>query len=159
MDAMWWILSLALIFLGIAGIILPLLPATPLIFAGMYVIAWQQGFQTVGGYTMIALGVLALLAIVLDYLAGALGAKAVGASKHAVWGATAGAVFGILGGPVGLILGPLVGAAAGEFYATRQTWQAGKVGIASWLGVVLGAIAKIGIVFAMLAIFLLAYWF
>ncbi|QLG88728.1 DUF456 family protein [Chitinibacter bivalviorum] len=158
MDAIWWVLSIGLMLLGIAGIILPLLPSMPLVFAGMLILAWQQDFQTVSVYTVIALGVMAIIASLLDYLAGALGAKAAGASKQAVWGATAGALLGILAGPFGLIFGPLIGAATGEFYASRQLWQSGKVGLASWIGMILGAIAKIAIVFAMLGVFWLAYW-
>jgi uncharacterized protein YqgC (DUF456 family) len=158
MDAIWWFISLGLMLLGVAGIILPLLPSTPLVFAGMAIIAWQQDFQTVSGYTMVALALLAIFASALDYIAGAMGAKVAGASKEAIWGATAGAVLGMFAGPVGLIFGPLIGAAAGEFYATRGTLQAGKVGLASWLGMLAGAIAKIVIVFAMLGIFWLAYW-
>ncbi|WP_373976509.1 DUF456 family protein [Chitinibacter sp. SCUT-21] len=158
MDTIWWVLSIGLMLLGVAGIILPLLPSTPLVFAGMMIIAWQQDFQTVSGYTMLALAAIAIFASALDYIAGAMGAKVAGASKQAVWGATLGAILGIFAGPVGLIFGPLFGAAAGEYYATRETVKAGKVGIASWLGMIAGAIAKIGLVFAMLGIFWLAYW-
>ncbi|WP_410499366.1 DUF456 domain-containing protein [Chitinibacter sp. S2-10] len=157
MDIIWWIISICLILAGIAGIVLPILPATALVFAGMLLIAWQQNFQTVSIYTMIVLGVLALLAGALDYIAGALGAKMVGASRAAIWGATLGAILGVFAGPVGLIFGPLLGAVAGEFYATRNHWQSGKVGIASWLGLILGMIAKVGIIFMMLGIFWLAY--
>ncbi|WP_348946031.1 DUF456 family protein [Chitinibacter sp. FCG-7] len=157
MDAIWWVLSIGLMLMGVAGIILPVLPSTPLVFAGMLIIAWQQDFQTVSGYTMLALAALALIASALDYIAGAMGAKAAGASKQAIWGATIGALLGIFAGPFGLIFGPLFGAAAGEFYATRAALQAGKVGLASWIGMLVGTIAKVGIVFVMFGLFWLAY--
>lgn len=158
MDAIWWLVSIGLMLLGLAGIILPLLPSTPLVFAGMLILAWQQDFQTVSGYTMLALAILAVLASALDYIAGAFGAKFAGASKAAIWGAMMGALIGIFAGPVGLIFGPLLGATAGEYHATRQSLRAGQVGLASWIGMLVGTIAKIAIVFMMLGIFWLAYW-
>ncbi|QLI81895.1 DUF456 family protein [Chitinibacter fontanus] len=158
MDAIWWFISIGLMLLGVAGVILPLLPSTPLIFAGMLTLAWQQDFQTVSGYTLLVLAALAVLASTLDYIAGAFGAKIAGASKPAIWGATIGALVGILAGPFGLILGPLLGAAAGEYYTTGESLRAGKVGLASWIGMLVGTIAKVAIVFMMLGIFWLAYW-
>ena len=44
----------------------------------------------------------------------------------------------------GLLLGPLIGAASGEFIARKDSWQAGKVGIGTFIGFIIGTVAKIG---------------
>jgi putative membrane protein len=80
----------------------------------------------------------------MDYVAGALGAKYTGASKTAVWGAFIGGIVGAFFSIPGLLLGPLTGAAIGEFIARKDTWQAGKVGIGTFIGFIIGTVAKIG---------------
>ena len=47
-DTLWWALSAGLIFLGLAGIVLPALPGTILVLAGIVVGAWIDDFTRVG---------------------------------------------------------------------------------------------------------------
>ncbi|WP_308445879.1 DUF456 domain-containing protein [Chitiniphilus purpureus] len=147
-----------LVFIGLLGTLLPLLPGTPLIFGGMLLAAWVDGFVRVGWMPLVLLAGLLLLSIVLDYISGALGAKRYGASKQALWGALAGSILGVFGGLPGLLIGPFAGAALGEYYARRDMEQAGKVGLATWMGLIIGAIAKVAVALAMLGIFTFA-WF
>ncbi|GLS03638.1 membrane protein [Chitiniphilus shinanonensis] len=154
----WYLLAAILVLVGFLGTLLPMLPGTPLIFGGMLVAAWADGFQRVGWLPFLILGFLLLLSVVLDYVAGALGAKKYGASKEALWGSILGSLLGIFAGLPGLLLGPFVGAALGEYYARRDLEQAGKVGVATWIGLILGAIAKVAVALAMLGVFALA-WF
>lgn len=153
-----WLLGSGMILAGLAGTVLPLLPSTPLMFAGMLLLAWHENFVRLGWPSLSLLFILMLISSVLDYLAGAMGAKRVGASQYAIWGALLGSIVGLLGGLPGLILGPFLGAAAGEMLARKDLIQAGKVGVASGIGMLLGAIAKVGLALAMLGVFLLA-WF
>lgn len=157
LDLLWWALALLLMVAGLAGTVLPLLPSTPLLFGGMLLAGGLNDFQRVGWITFLILAALVLLSQVLDVLAGALGAKKAGASRLAIWGALIGSVLGILGGLPGLLLGPLLGAALGEFLMRRDAWQAGRVGLATLLGFVIGALAKVAIALAMLGVFGLAW--
>ena len=150
-------LAIVLVIIGLAGTVLPALPGVPLIFGGLLLIAYQDGFNKVGAITLIVLGILAVLAFVIDYLAAVFGAKRVGASRLAIIGAIGGTLFGLFFGFLGLIVGPFVGAAAGEFIARRDAIQAGKVGLATWLGIVIGIAAKLGIAFLMVGIFVTQY--
>ncbi len=158
LDILIWILGSAMILGGLAGTILPPLPSTPLMFAGMLLLAWHDQFIRISWPSLVLLALLMLISCVLDYLAGAMGAKRVGASKEAIWGALIGSIVGIIGGIPGMILGPFLGAAAGEMYARKDVMRAGQVGIASGIGMLLGAIAKVGFALAMLGAFVLA-WF
>ena len=101
-------------------------------------------------------GVLAALTWVVDFAAAAVGARRVGASPWAVAGAAIGTVAGIFTGLVGLLFLPLAGAAIGEYLAERDMLRAGKVGLSTWLGIVIGTALKVAIVFAMLGMFVAA---
>lgn len=159
MDVALWVIAVMLIVVGAAGTVLPALPGAILVFAGVALAAWIDGFARISGWTIGVLGALTLIAWLTDYVAAAAGAKKVGASGQAIVGAAIGTVVGIFTGLVGLIFMPLVGAAAGELIARRDLVRAGKVGVATWLGMVIGTIAKVAIVFAMVGIFVVALVF
>lgn len=157
-PAALWILSIALMLVGAAGIVLPALPGVPLMFAGMVVAAAIDDFQRIGWITLTVLGLLTLLAVLVDFLASVMGVKRVGASRRAIWGALIGTVVGLFMGLAGLIFGPFVGALVGELSVHGRLDQAGRVGIATWVGLIFGTLAKIAIAFAMLGIFALAFF-
>ena len=89
--------------------------------------------------------------------AGSLGAKRAGASREAVIGAALGTLVGIFFGFVGIVFGPFAGAVVGEYMARRNLAQAGRAGVATWLGFLLGIGVKLVLAFAMVGIFILAY--
>lgn len=154
----WWLLAILLIAAGFVGNILPLLPGTPLMLIGMLLAAWLDDFNRIGGFSIGLLVILTLLSQLADFLAGSIGAKRAGASKQAIIGATLGSLLGIFAGLPGMLLGPFLGAVAGELLAEQGLLQAGKVGLATWMGLVLGMAAKIAIGFTMIGVFLLAYF-
>ena len=146
-------LAALLVLIGLAGIVLPALPGVILIFAGLALAAWAEGFQYVGAGTLVTLGVLSLLAWSLDWLAGSLGARRFGASRHAIVGAMLGALVGLFFGLPGILLGPFLGAVIGELVARRGLEQAGRAGLGAWLGLLLGVAAKLAISISMIALF------
>lgn len=157
MHSLGWVIAVLLIVAGVAGTVLPALPGTPLVFCGMLLAAWVDQFSRVSVATVVVLGLLTAIATALDFAVAALGAKHVGASRQALVGAVIGTVFGIFTGFVGLIVWPFVGAAVGEFMARRDLYQAGKVGLATWIGIVLGSIFKLGVALLMVGLFITAY--
>lgn len=156
-QTLLFILSAVLILVGMAGAIVPLLPGVPLVFGGMLLAAWADHFQHIGALTLTLLGVLAALALLVDFVAGLFGAKRVGASTRALWGASLGAIVGVFFGLPGLLLGPFAGAVAGELSAGRELDQAARVGIGTWLGLLFGTLAKLALCFTMLGVFALAF--
>jgi uncharacterized protein len=180
-STLWWILSVAMMAIGIAGTVLPALPGVMLVFAGILLGAWIDGFTKVGGLTVAFIGLLGVAAFAVDYLAALLGARRVGASRLALIGAAVGTVLGIFTGLIGLLFMPLVGAVVGELIAQRQNGllgrervvdasaaavdgpgmpgagrRAAQVGIATWVGLMLGTVAKVVLVFMMVGIFVAA---
>lgn len=153
-----WLLAGALVLIGLAGTILPALPGVPFVFGGLLVAAWLGDFQRIGWPTLTILAVLTALAILVDLLASVLGAKKVGASKLALLGAAIGSVAGIFFGLVGIFIFPFIGAIAGELIARRELGQAAKAGLATWLGLLFGALAKLALALTMLGVFVIAYF-
>ncbi|MGH8172550.1 MAG: DUF456 domain-containing protein [Rhodanobacteraceae bacterium] len=156
-QILWYVLAAILIVAGFVGTVLPAIPGVPLVFAGMLLAAWADGFQHVGLWTLIALGVLTVIAVAVDFLAGLAGAKRVGASKLALFGAAVGTIVGIFFGIPGLLLGPFAGALLGELFAGGTLKRATNVGVGAWIGFLIGSVLKIGVCFAMLGIFALAF--
>ena len=151
------IVGALLVVLGILGTVAPVLPGTPLVFVGLLVAAWAEGFQKVVWFTLSILALLTLFSFVVDFFAAKFGAKRVGASWAALIGATLGAIVGIFFGLPGFIFGPFLGAVIGEYLAKRSWRQASRVGFGTWLGMLLGIAGKLALVFAMVGIFLTAY--
>jgi hypothetical protein len=153
-----WLLAIALVIIGLAGAVLPALPGVPLVFAGLWLAAWIDDYARVGALTLVILGVLTVLAFAVDLLATALGAKRVGASRQAIAGAAIGTVVGIFFGLPGLLLGPFIGAVLGELSARGDLDQAAKAGVATWLGLLFGTLAKLALCLAMVGIFAASYF-
>ena len=152
-------LSALLVIVGLAGTVLPVLPGVLLVFGGLFLAAWAEDFSRVGIIGLTLIGTLAALAFVADFVASLLGARRVGASPRALLGATLGGIAGIFFGIPGLLLGPFLGAVLGELWARGGLAQAGKVGIGTWIGLLVAAIAKVVIAFAMIGTFLVSYLF
>ncbi len=159
MSILLWVVGVVLVIAGIAGIVFPALPGHVLIFAGLFLAAWADDFTRVSGWTLAVIGLVAALSYTVDFVAAALGAKRVGASPRAVVGAGLGTLLGIPFGLPGVFLGPLVGAVLGELSVHRQWKRAAGVGVAAWIGFLIGTAVKVALAFMMIAIFMAAlFW-
>ncbi|MCS6995826.1 MAG: DUF456 domain-containing protein [Casimicrobiaceae bacterium] len=158
MDAstLLWILAALLIVIGLAGTVLPALPGVAFVLAGIVLGAWIDGFGRVPVWVVVLCAFLAALAWLADYVATVLGAKRAGASTLALIGAALGTIAGLFLGLVGVLVMPFLGAVAGELIARRRAPQAVKVGLATWIGLLVGTIVKVVIVFTMVGIFVAA---
>ena len=155
MTVLLWIIAVLLVLVGIAGAVLPNVPGPILVFGGLVLAAWAEGFAQVGGTTIAILALLTVLAYAAELGASALGAKSVGASQWGVVGAAAGTVVGLFLGIPGLILGPFVGAVIGEYATRRDLGRASAAGLGTWLGIVIGAALELSLLFMMIGIFVL----
>jgi len=151
---LWWVLAVLVIIAGLAGTVVPALPGVPMVFLGLFLGAWIGDFELIGWGTLGVLAALAVFAWVVDLLAGAAGARYLGASSRAFWGATIGAIIGIFFGLVGMLLGPFIGAVLAEFSGGGNMVQSGKAGVGTWIGMVLATAVKLAIAFLMVGIFI-----
>lgn len=158
MDPLFlWVVAITLIMVGVAGTVLPGVPGVMAVFGGMLLAAWIDDFSRIGTLTLVVLGVLTALAFAADILGGLLGAKRVGASRLALAGAALGTIAALPFGVFGLVFGPFFGAVAGEFMSQQRLDSAARVGFGTWVGLAVGTLAKIALVFAMLGVFTASY--
>jgi uncharacterized protein YqgC (DUF456 family) len=155
-NLLWYGAAAVLILLGIAGAVLPALPGVPMVFAGMWLAASVDDYALIGTGTLILLGILAGLAVLIDFVAGILGARRVAATRTALWGAMIGTFVGMFFGLAGLLLGPFIGALLGEASAGGTVRRSTEVGVATWIGLLFGTVAKVGLSFTMLGVFVAA---
>ncbi len=156
-PTLFWIIAIVLIAVGIAGTVLPGIPGVMAVFGGMLLAAWIDNFTKIGWVTLVVLGVLTALAFAADIVGSLLGAKRVGASRLALAGAALGTLAAFPFGFVGLLFGPFVGAVAGEFITQQRLDAAARVGLGTWIGLAVGSLAKIALLFAMLGVFVTSY--
>ena len=154
---MWYALACTLILLGLVGVVVPVLPGGPLMFAGIVALAWADGFARIGWPTLVVAGLLMLAMWGIDIAAGLLGARKYGASWWGTGGALVGLLAGIPFGIVGIIVGPIVGAVALEWVKHRDIKRATQAGKGTLIGFVFGAFLKLLLAFAMLGV-ALAGW-
>lgn len=156
---LWWVLAVLVVLAGLAGTIVPALPGIPLIFLGLFIVAWIQDFTVVGWTAVGILAALTAIGWLVDLLAGAVGARYLGASKRSFWGAMIGAIVGMFFGLPGIILGPFIGAVLGELSGGRDVIHSSRVGVGTWLGMVVATAVKLAIAFLMIGIVIIQLGF
>lgn len=158
MTTLFYAIAAALILAGLCAVIVPVLPGIPLIYAGIWLIAGADEYRHVGVWWLLAIAVIGVGGLLVDLLAGALGAKRAGASRRAVLGSLVGTVVGLFFGLPGLLLGPFLGAVLGEFAAGSTALRSTHVGMSAWIGLIFGAIIKLVSSVTMVALFAAAWW-
>ena len=143
-----------LFVLGLLGIVLPAIPGLPLLWLGILVYGWATGFQEVTVGTVVLTGIITLVGVALDFLAGVLGAKTFGASWYGVLGALLGGVIGFVVASVpGLFIGSFIGAWLGEYLKYQRTSSAIMAGFGTIMGIVFGMVLKIIFALVIIGIF------
>jgi len=155
-NIVWYVIAGIIIAAGFVGSILPNLPGIPVMFGGMLLAAWVGHFGKIPVWVIVFLGLFAAFSILFDFLAGTWGAKRYGASKAAVCGAFIGTIIGLFFGIPGIILGPFVGAVIGQLASGSRVEHAARVGVGTWIGLLIGTAIKLATGFMMLGTFVLA---
>jgi uncharacterized protein YqgC (DUF456 family) len=159
MDIALYVLAALLIVGGMAGAVLPTLPGIPMIFGGIWLTAAVDHYRHLGMWWLLIIGTLGSVGVIVDFIASALGARRVGASRLALWGASLGTLIGMFFGVPGLLFGPFVGALLGELASGNSVLRSAHVGVGTWLGLLFGTLFKLVISFVMVGLFGLALLF
>ena len=149
------IIVLLIMLGGLSGIVLPIIPSTPLIWLGIFIYAVCDGFESISWLLLLIFAVLTIFSVVLDYLGGVIGAKKFGATRWGIIGSIFGGIGGFfMGGIVGIIIGPFLGAVLLEIVFGKDLRGAFKSGVGTLVGFIGGAIAKLAIGVIMIGIFI-----
>jgi len=142
MDFFLIVIGSALIIAGFIGSILPVMPGTPLSYAGLLALQLTSAHPFSTSFLVIwALVVVAL--ILLDNVIPVWTTERAGGSSYGVWGSIIGLVVGFFFPPLGIILGPLAGAFIGEIISGQTTDRALKSAWGSFVGLLLGMLINV----------------
>ncbi len=151
------IMVIIFFLVGLAGIVLPVIPSLPVIWSGILLYAIFTDFEKVTMTIVIVTGIFMVVGTMLDFVAGIFGAKAYGASWAGVLGALIGSIVGFMISSIfGIFIGAFIGAFIGEYLKYRKTHPAIKAGIGTILGFIFGVALKVFISFVIIGIFIIA---
>ncbi len=154
-DSAVWIVTGCLMFAGLVGCIVPILPGHLIILVGA--IAYRLMIGSGAGIAWWGFGILVLLMAVsqaFEIMSGSLGSKWFGGSKWGAAGALIGGLVGMFFLPFGILIGPLVGAFGFELAFAKKKPRASAVsGVGSVVGTLAGMGFKIGVGILMIAWF------
>jgi len=155
MTTLLWILAVAMIVVGVAGTVLPALPGAVLVFGGIALAAWIDGFTEIsaGRWAWWPCSPCSPSPRTTSRRCSVRRSRREPARDCRRGDRT---LAGVFTGFVGLLFMPLLGAAIGEYVADRDMMRAGKVGVATWIGLLLGTAVKVALVFTMVGIFVAA---
>jgi hypothetical protein len=156
-----WLITICLLFIGLAGCLLPVIPG-PLIILMAVLFHWFAFGQEsgVGWWTFAVLIVLLGASQIFDIVSGAAGSRWFGGTKWGATGAIIGAIVGLFFMPFGLILGPLIGAYAFEIvFAKQEAGKAAMSGFGSAVGTLSSIVVKVIVGVMMIVWFLVDVFF
>ncbi|WP_290628587.1 DUF456 domain-containing protein, partial [Altibacter sp.] len=159
MDLLLLIIGFLLMFVGIAGSLLPVIPGTPVSWLGLLVL-YLAPSMTFDWLFIILTGVVAIGIYILDYIIPAIGTKKFGGSKAGAWGTTIGLLIGIIAPiPFGILIGPFVGALIGEMAFNKTKGKpAFKAAIGSFIGFLASTFLKFMTTVVYLGLFIYKVW-
>ena len=142
MDILLIVLAILLLIGGIAGCILPILPGSPLAYAGLLLLHLTDRIQFSTTQLVVWLIVVIVLQVV-DYITPLLGSKYSGGTSFGSRGCVAGTLMGLFFMPWGIIIGPFIGAVAGEMLGGSDLPHAIRAGIGTLFGFLVGTLLKV----------------
>ncbi len=155
MDATLIIIGFILMFVGIAGAIMPVIPGTPISWLGLLllyltsIIAMDWWFISIT--FVIAIGI-----YILDYVIPAMGTKRFGGTKAGAWGAIIGLFVGMFFIPIpfGFLIGSFLGALFGEMIVSNTEFEpALKAAFGSFIGFLASTVLKVFATLVFLGLF------
>lgn len=142
MDIVWTVFGGILMLAGIIGCLLPFLPGPPLSYLGLLLLQIKETAPFTTKF-LIIWAVIVIAITVMDYLVPIYGTKRFGGTKFGLWGCAIGLVAGFWFGPIGIIAGPFLGALLGEWLGNRDSDQAFRAAIGSFVGFLFGTVLKL----------------
>mgnify|MGYP002400204313 CR=1 FL=1 len=138
---------------GLAGVILPVLPGIPLIFASALLYAILTGFKDITLNVILIFAGMTVCGLIMDYLANYFSVRKMGGGKAGAIGAVIGLMIGLWFGLVWIIVLPFVLAVLFELAAGKEGRQALNAGLGAFVGLLFGGLLRFTIGCVMMGIF------
>jgi uncharacterized protein len=153
MEVFIWSVTSVLMLIGLAGVIVPLLPGNVLILVAAMLHKWLLP-ESVSWGVVGWLAALCLVSIIADFGGTILGARVFGGGKWGMAGAGTGAFIGMFFSVPALILGTVFGAAAAEKLIAKKSGRASLLaGVGAATGFFLSTVVRLGCALAMIGVF------
>nr|WP_299340671.1 DUF456 domain-containing protein [Allomuricauda sp.] len=160
MDIVLVVLGLILMFVGILGSFLPVLPGPPVSWIGLLLLYLTKAVPDDWWVLGITLAI-AVIITVMDYIIPAMGTKKFGGSKAGMWGTIIGllvAIFFPILGVFGIVIWPFVGALVGELINKADQKTALKAAFGSFVGFMTGTFLKFVVAVVYFGLFIVKVW-
>lgn len=143
-DVLAFAIFLVSYLVAFVGVVVPVLPGTPIALLGAVLGAWVMGFSRFGAEPLIYVGVLTVLSQLVDVAGTYLGSKVYGAGRAGTWGGVIGSFVGLFVlPPFGFLFGALFGAVVAELLVGREPREAVRSGVGALVGTFGGTVAKL----------------
>lgn len=156
MDILVWSVAIILMLTGLVGSVVPLLPGTTLILAGVLLQKWLLPDTL----TWLAVGWITLFwffSVIADIGCTIIGTRLFGGTKWGMAGATGGAMVGMFLSLPALLLGTILGAVVAEkWFGKRTGEQALRAGAGAAVGFLLSVFARLACALIMIALYLIS---
>jgi len=153
LDIILVVLGFCLLFGGLAGCVLPVIPGPPLSYVALLLLQITK-FANFSVKFLVVAAIITTVVTVIDYTLPAWATKRWGGSRAGVVGSILGLLVGLFFMPLGIILGPFAGAVTGELIAGRDSNSALRSGFGSFMGFLFGSAMKLTICFAFAVYFI-----
>ena len=158
MDLLFIVIACVLIFVGILGSFLPVLPGVPVSWLGLLVLHFAPSIPFNYWFLGITFIVAALI-YGLNLIIPAMGTKRFGGSRSGMIGATVGLIAGIIAPiPFGIIIGPFIGAFIGEIINKSDRKSALRAAFGSFIGFLASSFMEFIVACGFLILFLYKVW-
>jgi len=148
--------TIILFVIGLIGTFMPGVPGIGLIFAGILLYAYVDGFTAIHFSTVVALLALTILAVLAQYIGSVWATKYAGAKTKALLGTLIGSFIGTFGGPVGIFAGAFIGALIGALLEDTPPYKALHVAALSIVGIISGSLIQFFLSIVLIIAFLVA---
>lgn len=153
------VLAFVLLVGGVVGSVAPVVPSGLLSLAGVGVYWWGSGFSEPNLLVLSGVLFVALLAVVTDWLSGAVSAKVGGASTRTVVIATLVGFVGLTAGPLGFLVGTAGTVFVLELADGGEVEESARAAGVTLLGMLTSSVLQLlltaGVLVAMVGVFLL----
>lgn len=154
-NIIYIVITSILLLAGAASTLLLVFPSLAFMFLVAFGFAFINHFQSPTLFELGILGAIAIIAEVIDYIAGLWGAKIGGAkTKSLILGMLCLIIGLIIYPPFGGVLGLFLGIVLGEILSYKEILKAFKAGFAGVLGSFAGTVIKLILAIVFLVLFL-----